>query len=325
MACLKPFLLAVLSAIALAGPFDAFAQRYPSRPIKVIVPLPPGGGQDLVARAVSERLAVRLGQTFVIENKPGATGNIGTEAAAKSPTDGYTLLLSGVSSSAIGLTYYRKLGYDIRRDFAPITMIGHGTSVLIVTPGLKAASVAELIALAKAKPGELNFASNGAGGFFHLTGEMFKQMAGIDAVYVPYKGTAQFVPDIMDGRISFAIDNVPAYLPHIKTGKVRALAVATRERSPLLPDLPTMAEAGLPGFEAAAVYALLAPLGTPKEIVALLHRETNVVLAQPELREKLAAQGIVVYGSSPEELQAFILGAVAKWAKVIKDANIKPE
>ena len=313
------------AAVALLTTLHVAAQGYPSKPIKMIVPLPPGGGQDIVARAVSERLAARLGQPIVIENKPGATGNIGTEFVARSAPDGYTLLLSGVSSSAIGVTYYRKLGYDIRRDLAPVTLIGHGTTVLIVTPGLKANSVAELIALAKAKPGELNFASNGAGGFFHLTGEMFKQAAGIDALYVPYKGTAQFVPDIMDGRISFALDNVPAYLAHIKTGKVRALAVGSRERSLLLPDLPTLSESGLPGFEASATYALMAPAGTPKDIVALLNREANVVLLQKDLRDKLAAQGIVLGGGTPEELQAFTAGAVTKWAKVIRDANITPE
>jgi tripartite-type tricarboxylate transporter receptor subunit TctC len=317
-------LAAFLAAAGLAGA-PAGAQQYPAKTIRLIVPLPPGGGQDLVARAVAERLALRLGQTIVIDNKPGATGNIGTEFVAKSAPDGYTLLLSGISSSAISVSYYRNLGYDIRRDFAPVTMIGHGTTVLVVTPTLKANSVAELIALAKAQPGRLNFASNGTGGFYHLTGELFKQTAGIDAVHVPYKGTAQFVPDLMDGRISFALDNIYAYLPHIKSGKVRALAVTMHERSALLPGLPTMAEAGLPGVEAFTVYALLAPRGTPKEIVALLNRETGLVLREQALRDKLAAQGIALSGSTPEACQAFIVEAVARWAGVIRDAGIKPE
>ncbi len=315
----------VVLPLATLTPILAGAQAYPAKPVRMIVPLPPGGGQDLVARAVGERLAVRLGQPIVIENKPGATGNIGTEYVAKSPPDGYTILLSGISSSAIGVTYYTNLGYDIRRDLAPISMIGHGTTVLVVSPTLKVTSVAELIALAKAQPGKLNFASNGTGGFFHLTGELFRQTAGIDVVYVPYKGTAQFVPDLIDGRISFALDNVPAYLTHIRAGRVRALAVAMHERSALLPELPTMAEAGLAGVEAFAVYALMAPRDTPKEIVALLNKETRAVLLEPALRDKLASQGIVLGGSTPEACRAFIVDAVARWAKVMKDAGIKPE
>ena len=319
--------LALCSLLPLAtlAPLLAEAQAYPVKPIRLIVPLPPGGGQDLVARAVAERLSTRLGQSIVIENKPGATGNIGTEYVAKSPPDGYTLLLSGISSSAIGVSYYSNLGYDIRRDLAPITMIGHGTTVLVVSPALNVNSVAGLIALAKAQPGKLNFASNGTGGFFHLTGELFRQTAGIDVVYVPYKGTAQFVPDLIDGRISFALDNVPAYLTHIRSGKVRALAVAMNERSALLPELPTLAEAGLAGVEAFAVYALMAPRGMPKEIVALLNRETRALLLEPALKDKLGSQGIVLGGSTPEACRAFIVEAVARWAKVMKDAGIKPE
>lgn len=322
---LRRLALCSLLPLATLAPLLAEAQAYPVKPIRLIVPLPPGGGQDLVARAVAERLSTRLGQSIVIENKPGATGNIGTEYVAKSPPDGYTLLLSGISSSAIGVSYYSNLGYDIRRDLAPITMIGHGTTVLVVSPALNVNSVAGLIALAKAQPGKLNFASNGTGGFFHLTGELFRQTAGIDVVYVPYKGTAQFVPDLIDGRISFALDNVPAYLTHIRSGKVRALAVAMNERSALLPELPTLAEAGLAGVEAFAVYALMAPRGMPKEIVALLNRETRALLLEPALKDKLGSQGIVLGGSTPEACRAFIVEAVARWAKVMKDAGIKPE
>ena len=316
-------LLAPTSAEAQTG--AKTASGYPAKPIRMIVPFPPGGATDILARSVAERLSARLAQTVIIDNKPGAGANIGAEAAAKSAPDGYTILMGSVASHSIALSYYRKLGYDIRRDFAPISMAGYITNVLVVTPGLPVNSVKELIALAKAKPGQLNFASSGTGGLIHLTGEMFKQMAGIDIEHVPYKGTALFLPDLMKGDIAMSLDTLPPHHPHIKAGKVRALAVTTKQRSPVLPDLPTMAEAGLPGFESVAIYALFAPVGTPKDIIALLNREANVVLQQADLRERLAGQGIEIAGSTPEAVQAVVLEEVAKWEKVIKQGNIQPE
>jgi tripartite-type tricarboxylate transporter receptor subunit TctC len=315
--------LAALTSL-LVLTFPAAAQ-YPVRPVRFIVPFPAGGGVDIVARAVAEKLTVQLGQSIVIDNKPGAGTTIGTEAAAKSTRDGYTLLAGALGGQAIVHSYYPKLGFDIRRDFAAISKIGYGTIVLVVPLNLGVTSVRELIALAKAKPGQLTFASSGTGALIHLTGELFKQMAGIDMVHVPYKGTAQFLPDLIDGRISMALDSLPAHLPQIKAGRVRALAVASRQRSPQLPELPTIAEAGVPGFESVTDYALFAPAATPKHIVTLLNRETNVALQQADLRNKLAAQGIEVAGSTPEELRIELLSEVAKWAKVIRDANIKPE
>jgi tripartite-type tricarboxylate transporter receptor subunit TctC len=317
--------LALLAAPAQAQTGARTAAGYPAKPIHLIVPFPPGGATDILARSVAERLGARLGQPIVIDNKPGAGANIGAEAAAKSAADGYTLLMGSIASHSISLSYYRKLGYDIRRDFAPISMAGYITNVLVVTPSLPVHSVKELIALAKAKPGQLNFASSGTGGLIHLTGEMFRQMAGIDIVHVPYKGTALFLPDLMKGDIAMSLDTLPPHLPHIKAGKLRALAVTTRQRSPVMPELPTMAEAGLPGFESVAIYALFAPAGTPKDIVALLNREANVVLQQPDLHDRLAAQGIEIAGSTPEAVQAVVLEEVAKWAKVIKAGNIQPE
>jgi tripartite-type tricarboxylate transporter receptor subunit TctC len=315
----------IAAAALLAVTTAASAAQYPARPIRFVVPFPPAGGVDIVARTVGEKLTPRLGQPIVIENRPGGGTTIGTEIAAKSTPDGYTLLVGPIGGAAIAQAYYRKLGYDLRRDFAPITKIGYGTIVLVVPPSLGVTSVKELIALAKAKPGQLTFASSGTGALIHLTGELFKQMAGVDILHVPYKGTAQLLPDLIDGRVSMALDSMPAHLPHIKAGRLRALAVASLQRSAQLPDVPTLSEVGLKGFQSNTDYALYAPAGTPKDIVATLNRETNVVLQQPDVRAKLAAQGIDVAGSTPEALQAELIEELAKWSKVIRNANIKPE
>ena len=301
------------------------AGGYPAKPIHVIVPFPAGGATDILTRVVVDKLGTRLGQTFIVDNKPGAGANIGAEAAARALPDGYTLLMGSVASHAIAVTYYRNLGYDFRRDLAPISMVGYVPGVLVVTTGLPVRTVPELIAYAKANPGKLNFASSGTGALIHLTGEMFKQMAAIDIVHVPYKGTALFLPDLIDGRVSMSLDSMPPHLPHIKSGKLRALAVTSARRSPVLPDLPTISEAALPGFESVAPYALFAPTGTPTDIIALLNREVNAVLTMPEVRDKLAEQGIETSGSSPEALAATVKSEIVKWAKVIKEGNIKPE
>jgi tripartite-type tricarboxylate transporter receptor subunit TctC len=298
--------------------------QYPAKPIRIIVPFPPGGGQDLVARGLGEKLSPRLGQPLVIENKPGAGTTIGTDAAAKSPPDGYTLLVSGIGAQAIVHTMFPKRSFDIR-DFAPVSRVGYGTIAFVVPQASRASSVKEFVALAKASPGRLNFASSGTGGLIHLTGEMFRLAAGIDLTHVPYKGTTQILPDLLDGRVDMALDSLPAYIPHLKSGKLRALAVASRERSSLLPELPTMAEAGVPGVVSATDYAVYAPAGTSRDIVARLNREINAVLAMDDFRAKLAAGGIEVSGSTPEAMQAELAEEIAKWAKVIRDANIKAE
>ncbi len=315
------FATACAAGIALAA--GAALAQYPAKTVRIIAPFPPGGGVDLVARAVGDRLAARLGQPVVVENKPGAGTTIGTDAAAKSPPDGYTLLVGPIGGQAIVFSTYRNLAFDIRRDFAPVTRIGHGTIVLVVPQGLRANSVQELVALAKASPGKLTFASSGTGALIHLAGEMFKQAAGIDMTHVPYKGTTQIIPDILDGRIDMALDSLPAYLPHIKSGKVRALAVASTARSPLMPELPTMAEAGAPGVVAVTDYAMYAPAGTPREVIALLNREMQAILSMPDLRAKLGAAGIELAGGTPEALQAELLEEIAKWARVIRAANLK--
>jgi len=316
-------LVAATGILALAA--VPAAGQYPAKPIRVIIPFPPGGGVDIVARTVAEKLTARLGQTIVVDNRPGAGTTLGTSLAAKSTPDGYTLLIGPVIGLAIVHAYYRKLDYDLSRDFAPVTKIGYGTVVMVVPPKLGVNSVKELITLAKAKPGQLSFASSGTGALIHLTGEMFKQMAGVDILHVPYKGSTQLLPDLIDARVSLAIDSLPAHLPHIKAGRLRALGVASRTRSTQLPDVPTMSEAGLPGFESYTDYALYFPAGTSKDKVALLNRETNAVLQLPDLRAKLAAIGIEIAGSTPQALQAEVMAEIAKWTKVIKDANIKQE
>lgn len=313
----------LLAGSALLFAASGVSAQYPSKPVRIVVPFPPGGGVDIVARAVGEKLAPRLGQPVVIDNKPGAGTTIGGDAVAKSAPDGYTLLLGPIGSQAIVLLTYKNLAYDIRRDFAPITRIGDGTIVLVVPQSSRATSVKELVALAKAKPGLLTFASSGTGALIHLTGEMFKQAAGIDLTHIPYKGTTQILPDLLDGRIDMALDSLPAYLPHIRSAKVRALAIASTKRSPLMPELPTMAEAGVPGVVAMTDYALYAPAATPKDVVALLNREMQAVLQMPDLQAKLAAQGIETGGSTPEALRAEILEEVTKWDKVIRAANLK--
>ena len=317
---IAPLLFA--SLLVLGG---AHAQTYPSRPIRVVVPFPPGGGVDIVARAVAEKLSPRLGQPIVIENKPGAGTTIGTDVVAKSAADGYTLLVSGVASQAIVHHMIPKRPFDMQRDFAPVARIADGTIAFVVPASSPARSVQDFVALARANPGKLTFASSGTGGIIHLTGEMFKQAAGIDLTHVPYKGTTQILPDLLDGRIDLALDSLPAYLVHMRSGRVRVFAVASRNRSALLPELPTMAEAGVPGVVAATDYALYAPAGTRKDIVQRLYRETAAVLELADFRDKLAAQSIEVRGGTPEALQAELAEEITKWGRVIAAAQIRPE
>jgi tripartite-type tricarboxylate transporter receptor subunit TctC len=313
----------ILAAVLVSS--SALAQQYPAKPIRFIVPFPPGGGVDIVARAVGEKLSPRLGQPIVIDNKPGAGTTIGFGMAARSAPDGYTLIIGPIGSQAIVHHMLPKRGYDVRKDFAPIGRIGFGTIAFVVPQASPAKSVQEFVALAKANPGKLTFASSGTGALIHLTGEMFKHAAGIDLTHIPYKGTTQILPDLLDGRIDMALDSLPAYIPHLKSGKVRALAVASRDRASAMPELPTMAEAGVPGVVSQTDYAAYAPAGTPADIVARLNRELNAALQVPDLREKLAAQGIEITGGSPEALRAELEDEIAKWGKVIADAGIKPE
>ncbi|WP_144290204.1 tripartite tricarboxylate transporter substrate binding protein [Ideonella sp. A 288] len=306
----------------LAGP-RAWAQAYPARPVTLIAPYPPGGGVDTVARLLGERLAPRLGQPVNIDNKPGAGATLGATALARSAADGHTLMLGSIVDYAIAPHVHKGLPFDMTRDFVPVLEIGFGTVALIVNADLPAAHVKALIELAKAKPGELSYASSGVGGLQHLNAEMFKQMAGIDLVHVPYKGTSQLLPDLIAGRIPMSIDSLPAHLPHLKSGKTRALAVASRARSPILPDVPTMAEAGLPGYETATNYTLFAPAKTPPEIVAQLNREMNAVLERSDVVDKLTSLGIVITGGSTEAARARMAAEIDKWAGVIRKGKLQ--
>jgi tripartite-type tricarboxylate transporter receptor subunit TctC len=316
--------LLAAACLTLAG-LPAVAQTWPAKPIRIIVPFPPGGGVDIVSRALAEKVSPRLGQPMPIDNRPGAGTTIGLDAAVRSAPDGYTVLMAPIGAMAITTLLHPKLAFDVRRDLAAVSRVGRGTVAFIVPQGSRANSVREFVALAKASPGRMTYASSGTGGLIHLTGEMFKRAAGVDLLHVPYKGTTQIIPDILDGRIDLALDSLPAYLVHLKSGKVRALAVAGASRSSLLPDLPTMAEAGVPGVVSATDYALYAPAGVPREVIALLNREVNAVLRDADLRAKLAAAGIEVSGSTPEALAAELAEEFVKWAKVIREAGVKPE
>ena len=317
-----------VAALSVAGVFavpNAFAQNYPNRPIKLIAPYPAGGGVDSVARLLGEKLSARLNQAIVIDNKPGAAGTIGADALAKSSADGYTLMLGSITDYAIAPNVHKSLGFDMRKDFAPIAELGYGTVVLVVNADFAARNVKELIAMAKAKPGDLSFASSGLGGLQHLNGEMFKQMAGVDLVHVPYKGSTQLLPDLLAGRVPMAFDSLPPHLSHIKSGKVRALAVASAARSSAIPDVPTMAEAGITGYESATNYTLFAPAGTSKDIVSMLNKEVNLILKTPEVREKLTSLGITITGGTVDSVEKRIPAEIDKWNRVVKNGNLKFE
>jgi len=312
-------------ALAAAGPVGlALAQGYPGKPIRIVVPFPPGGGTDIVARILTQKLSESFGANFVIDNRAGAGGSIGTEMVAKAPPDGYTLgIVSG--SHAINPSLYSKLPFDAVRDFAPVTMLVSGPGLLVVHPSLPVKTVKELIALAKGKPGQLNYASAGNGTPPHLAGELFKSMAGVDMVHVPYKGNTPAFVDLISGQVSLSFPTIPSALPHVQAGRLRALAVTSRKRSAVMPQLPTIAESGLPGYDTSSWFGMLAPAGTPREIVRKLQQESAKVLQLRDVREKLLSQGLEPVGSTPEEFAATIESEIAKWAKVVKASGARVE
>ena len=311
----------VVLAAAGFGPVAAHA-AYPDHPIKLIVPVPPGGGVDLLSRAIGAKMQQSMGQPVIIENKAGASAAIGTEALAKSPPDGYTIMM-GYSAHATNPIFVAKLPYDTSKDFTAIAHVGYIPLILVVNASSPYKSVQELIAAAKAKPGQLQFASGGAGAGAHLSGELLKTTANVDIVHVPYKGNAPALNDLLGGQVTMMFDTITTSLPHVKSGKLRALAVTSPKRSPLAPDIPTMIEAGLPDFDISAWYVMFAPAGTPKDVVARLNAEINAILKDPEVVKKLNAAGFDLVGGTPEEFAAIIAGETAKWAPVIKSANIK--
>lgn len=316
--------VACASLLGLTTPVPAFAQEYPSKPLRLVVPQPPGGPTDIVARLVAQKLSERLGQQVVVDNKPGAGSNIGTEIVAKAPKDGYTLVMATVQH-IVNPFLFTSMPFDPVKDFAPISLMTKAYIVLVVNPDVPVKNVRELLAYAKATPGGVSWASAGNGGTSHLALELLKVEAGIPATHVPYKGTPPALADVMGGRVPVMFDGVVTSLPQIKAGKLRPLAVASLTRSPLLPDVPTMTEAGVPGFEAVGLAGILAPAGTPSAIVDRLSREIAAILRTPEVKGQLESMGLEVVASTPAEFAAYIEADSRKWGKIIKDAGIKVE
>ena len=316
--------LASVAALAISLAQPAFAQPYPSKPIRVIIAQAPGSATDVVSRVISNKLAEGLGQQLVIDARPGAGGTLGTELAARAPADGYTLFMANNSTHGSNPALYAKLSYDAVKDFAPIIFVVATPYVLSVHPSLPAKSVKELIALAKSRPGQINYASAGNGSTHHLSGELLKTMAGIDIVHIPYKGTTPAIAALIGGEVSIMFATVTGIQPQIKNGRARGLAVTTPKRSNMMPELPTMAET-LPGFEMLSWFGLLAPAGTPPAIVNRMNAETTKVLANPDVRSLLAAQGFEVMSGTPEQFGDYIKVEIAKITKLAKTTGIKAE
>jgi tripartite-type tricarboxylate transporter receptor subunit TctC len=313
-----------IAICAIAAPLTAQAQAYPNKPVRMILAFPPGGPTDIVARVIAQKLTEQMGQQVLVDNKPGAGGNIAAEQVAKSPTDGYTIFYN-TSAIVIGPALYAKVNYDTLRDFAPVALTAAIPMVLMVNPQLPPKSVKEFIDLARSKPGQLNYGSSGTGTITHLASAMFSTQAGIQTQHVPYKGSAPALIDLAAGQVQFMTDTINTGLPYIKDGRMRGLAVTSLKRSVVLPDLPTFHESGLTGFDAAAWQGIVVPTGTSAEIIARLNTETNRALQNPDVRARLAAQGADSLGGTPAEYAAYIRSEMPRWAKAIKDSGAKAE
>ncbi len=320
----RRFALTALATLCVLVVAPAFSQgTYPNKPVRLVVPFPAGGTTDILARAAAQKLSETWGQQVIVDNRPGAGGNIGAELVAKAAPDGYTLLMGTVGTHAINSSLYAKMPYDHVKDFAPVILVAGVPNVLVVNPDLPIKTVAELIAYAKANPGKLNFASSGSGTSIHLSGELFKVMAGVQMTHVPYKGSAPALTDLIGGQVQLMFDNLPSSLPQIKGGKLRAVAVTSTARAAALPDVPTVAESGLPGFEASSWFGILAPAGTSKEIIAKINADVQKWLASPDAKDKLLGQGAIAAGGTPEDFAKHIQAETAKWAKVVKESGAK--
>ena len=315
-------LLAMLFGIGIAG--GAAAQPYPSKPVRFIVPFAPGGGTDILARLLSQNLMETLGQPVIVDNRPGAGGVIGADIAAKSPADGYTIVLGSPGPLTINPNLQR-VPYDAPRDFAPITLATLSPFVLVVHPSTPAGSVKELIALARSKPGQLNYGSAGTGSVSHFSSEQFKSLAGINITQIPYKGAGPAITDLLAGRLNFMFENLPTIIPHVRAGKIKLLAVGTRTRSKIVPDYPTVAEAGVPGYESSTAFGVLAPARTPAPIITRLNRDLANFLQSAGTREKMAAQGVEAVGGTPQEYAAYLKEELAKYGRIVKAAGIKAD
>jgi tripartite-type tricarboxylate transporter receptor subunit TctC len=323
MPTLSMRLLATLALVLTLGTAVAAADVYPSKPLRLIVPFPPGGSNDIIGRMIGAQLGERLGKQVIVDNRGGAGGTLGTEIAAKSPPDGYTLLVVS-AAYAFNASLY-KLPYDPAKAFLPVAMLGTGPNVIAVFPGLPVNSLKELIALAKAKPGQLNYASAGVGSFQHLASELFKMTAGVDIVGVQFKGGGPATIDVVGGHTQMSFGSLVQALPHIRSGKLKVLAVGASKRSGILPEVPTAGEAGLPGYEASNWWGLVAPAGTPPAVIDRLHKELSVILTSAETRKRFEAEGAEAVQMSPGEFGAFVAAETVKWARVVKEANIKAE
>ena len=320
---MRTFIRLSVTALLVAFAPLASAQDYPRKAVRVIAPFAPGGATDLLARLVSQKLSERWGQSVIVDNRTGAGGHIGAELAARSPPDGYTLLVAG-APHAIGVSLYRKLNYDLAKDLAPISNLATYPSAIVVHPSLPVKSVKDLVGLAKSRPGQLNFGSAGSGSPNHLALELFKTMAQVSMTHVPYKGgSGQMIGDLLAGQVQLASMGLPPAMPHIKAGKLRVIAVTGAKRSPLLPDAPTVAEGGLPGFEVTSWYAMFGPAGMPREVIGKLNADIAALLAAPDVRERLASSGAEPAPTSPEDLARLVREEIAKWARVVAESGAR--
>src|SRR5438067_165335 len=313
----------VLALVIATAPALAGADSYPTKPIHIIVPYPAGGTSDVLARTIGQRLSESLGQPVIVDNKPGANGNVGADLVAKASADGYTLLLADIGALVISPSVYPTLPFDPVKDFAPVTMVAYSPHILVVHPSVAANSVSELVQMAKAKPGKLNFAISGVGGAPHLAGVDFALRTGIDWLYIPYKGGAQAIADVAAGQADVTLNGMLATYPLVKGEKLKLLAVSSAKRMNAIPDVPTIAESGVPGFESGSWQGVVAPVGTPPDVVGRLNVEILRIVGAADMRERLGKQGADVRTTTPDEFGSFIRTETAKWAKVVKDANVK--
>jgi tripartite-type tricarboxylate transporter receptor subunit TctC len=321
----RPILALVLAACALAAASGPSLGQYPVKPVRIVVPYPPGGTTDILARLVAGRLTDRLGQSFIVENRPGAAGAIGSQAVAKSAPDGYTLVMGTVSSHGINSALYKSLPYDPVKDFAPVTNVASTPNVITVNPDLPVKTLGELLTLAREKPGKLNFGSTSQGGSPHMSAELLKMLTRVDMVHVPYKGAGPMLADLIGGQVQIGFDNLPSSMGHIRSGKVRAIAVTTPARWPGAPEIPTVAESGVAGYEVSGWFGLLAPAGTPKPVVDALYAALSEILRQPEVQKQMLELGAAPIANTPEAFGRQIAGEVEKWRKVVAATGVKAE
>jgi tripartite-type tricarboxylate transporter receptor subunit TctC len=321
----KKIMIAFAAAALLGGLHSAQAQNWPAKPIRFIVPFTPGGGNDTIARLVGQKLSAALGQQVIVDNRAGAGGTIGAEAAARSAPDGYTMFLAGVATHGINPNLRSKLPYDAVKDFQPVSLIASAPLIVVVHPSLPVRNTRDLIALAKSKPGQVTYASNGAGGSSHMAVELFNMMTGTKMLHVPYKGLSPALTDLISGQVQVMFSSAVAMLPQVKSGRLRAIAMTGAKRSPALPDVPTVAESGVPGYETGSWYGVVVPAGTRKPVVGRLAQEIAAISKSPEINQRLVEDAAIPVGSTPDEFGAFIRKELARWAKVVQQGHISVE